>query len=320
MPTVTLRWRGTTHEDQYPVPKVDQVEVNPIKTGIVDVVKTSVSMRGRPLRVGVKTEPVDGTLMVSLTFFLTYMSRVSLLTQENTEVDPSHESAKSVVTSKSVPVAQPRTAKPPITTKQPNASSPPRTGPISHKKGARPARRGKVGRNQYTRDRDAAADARAEAARALHSRDGEDGIVADANNLFLPNGSKPARPKHMNPNRTSMNELRKRAAGILEYISRTQVEMAGERTPSGAHTPAKGVSNSATARPSSVTGASKLSNVVHGGDDDDDDRNGADAPTQEDRLKIEADDFKKMSSLQMMDVLTREIVHWQRQHGKWGEK
>ena len=204
--------------------------------------------------------------------------------------------------------------------RQTNAS-PDRQQTATQKKANRPARRGKVGRNQYTRDRDAAADARAEAVRALHSRDGEEHGSTDTFSQLLPNGSKPSRPKHMNPNRTSMNELRKRAAGILEYISRTQVEMAGEKTPSGTQTPSKSSSRTSLAQPASVNGMSKLSNEVPhsaASDEDKEPTKGEEAATVTSNA-IELDSFKQMGTLQMMDVLTREIVHWQQQHGKWGQ-
>lgn len=196
---------------------------------------------------------------------------------------------------------------------------------VSHKKGAKPsARRGKVGRNQYTKERDAIADARAEAARPSRSRDGED-VDGKDSAMLLPNGSKPSKPRHMNPNRVSLNELRKRVAGILEFISKTQVELAGDSTPPEAKTPnvaAVNPSKSTATRPrlsrvASVNSASKLSNEIS---------RQAEAENDETNQRSKqdgavADDvFKSMSSLQMMDALSRDIVHWQQQHGKWGEK
>lgn len=194
--------------------------------------------------------------------------------------------------------------------------SPSRGPAASGKKNARPTRRNKVGRNQYTRERDAAADARAEAARAVHSRDG-DGVNGEAVVQLLPNGSKPSKPKHMNPTRTSMNELRKRAAGILEYISRTQVEMAGERTPSGSQTPSKSSSRTPGVKSSTLNGASKLGSEVQDNHSAHREVKGEEG-TAESNVVPEA--FKQMNTLQMMDVLTREIVHWQQHHGKWGSK
>ena len=233
-----------------------------------------------------------------------------------TEPDDEQEPGKPPAPSKPAGSAPSKPSKSQASSRQ-QVVSPPRSIPAnsSHKKAVRPTKK-KVGRNQYTRDRDAAADVRAEAARTVHSRDGEDGH-GDTMGRLLPNGSKPARPKHIsNPGRTSMNELRKRAAGILEYISRTQVEMAGERTPSGTQTPSKSSSKAPVAAASSASGASKLSNV-----DNQDEVTGI-ARAEEGTVdsKVAMEKFKGMSALHMMDVLTREIVHWQQQHGKFGSR
>jgi len=126
----------------------------------------------------------------------------------------------------------------------------------------------------------------------------------------------------MNPNRTSMNDLRKRAAGIMEFISRTQVEMAGEQT--APEVPVRGVVNGGTpfsgrtglVRVGSDLAASKLSRQIDRADLEEE------AGKKRERAPNGAEEgsFKTMSSLQMMDVLTRELVIWQREHGKWGER
>jgi len=119
-----------------------------------------------------------------------------------------------------------------------------------------------------------------------------------------------------------MNDLRKRAAGIMEFISRTQVEMAGEQTPTEA--PARGVVNGAIAIPGrtrltrvgSDLAASKLSRQIDRAELEEE------PAKKKDRAPNGAEEasFKTMNSLQMMDVLTRELVIWQREHGKWGER
>lgn len=160
-----------------------------------------------------------------------------------------------------------------------------------------------------------------------HSRDSDEVHSAgnEINGLIPGNGSKAAKPRQMNPNRTSMGDLRKRAAGILEYITRTQVELAGEKTPpNGANHPliinqalAATISHSSAGRPPlgravSVNGASKLSRVFDGGEDK--------LEMEKRKMGVDESVFRQMSSVQMMDVLTREIVHWQKDFGKWGDK
>lgn len=161
-----------------------------------------------------------------------------------------------------------------------------------------------MGRNQYTKDRDL--DDGGESPRPPHSRDGENGD----DHAGMTNG-RLAKAKPLNPARTSMNELKKRAAGMLEFISRTQVEMAGERTPpNGAHQPvvtavATGTNRPGLIRTASVKGASKLRKEIDG---------------EEVEAGIDEAAFQAMSSHEMLDVLTRRLVHWQKDHGKWGEK
>lgn len=192
----------------------------------------------------------------------------------------------------------------------------------SHKKNAKAtARRGRVGRNQYTKDRDPVSESKMDSPRPSHSRDGEDGVNGgDTHGVaFLGNGSKAAKPRTMNPNRTSMTDLRKRAAGILEYISRTQVEMATE-TASSSNSSSSGstaiqhvpVSRPALGRMASTNGASKLSRQMEESTDKEED--------EREEFKVDEAVFKGLGSRQMMDLLTRQLVHWQKDYGKWGEK
>jgi hypothetical protein len=187
-----------------------------------------------------------------------------------------------------------------------------------------------VGRNQYTRDRDEQEDA-AETARP-QTRDSDKGAQADEI-ASTTQQSRNAKMKSLNPNRTSMNELKKRVAGMMEFISRTQIELAGEKTPTNGapqHNgsspqvsstngppnglPSNGVPPSTAAamsRPSllrtaSIKGAtSKLREQING---------------DEKEAPIEDAVFGAMSSHEMLDVLTRRLVHWQKDHGKFGEK
>jgi len=103
-----------------------------------------------------------------------------------------------------------------------------------------------------------------------------------------------------------MNELKKRAAGMLEFISRTQVELAAEKPPPNAT-----MSHAATltsrpplGRTASIKGCSKLRREIDGDEED----------------RIDEVGFKGMNSHDMLDALTRRLVHWQKDHGKWGEK
>lgn len=116
----------------------------------------------------------------------------------------------------------------------------------------------------------------------------------------------------MNPNRTSMNDLRKRAAGILEYITRTQMELAGGGTPSmkersGSSTP------SSRSRTTAPNGTSKLSTEM-------DKAEHPEGHELEALIGTDENTFRDLDSVQMMDVLTRGLMVWQKDFGKWGER
>ena len=145
-----------------------------------------------------------------------------------------------------------------------------------------------------------------------------------------------------------MNEMKRRVAAILEFISRTQVELAGvagsgEQTPSSAPDASNG--NSGTGRGSTranAVTASLLRNLADGlpmimvnGDGKGKGRagpsgeksgaTGGDSHTKAstpapDVAGSAPKDFADLSSLEMMDVLTRKLVLWQKDFGKYGEK
>lgn len=145
------------------------------------------------------------------------------------------------------------------------------------------------------------------------SRDSEDaGHSGDGQAALLANGSKPSRPRHLNPNRTSMNELRKRAAGILEFITRTQVELAGEKTPPD---PSTAVLGEAARK----MGQSKLKQEIDSSEvpattSADEGHEGSEAG---EKIKVDERAFASLPPRDMMDVLTRELLVWQHQHGKY---
>lgn len=133
----------------------------------------------------------------------------------------------------------------------------------------------------------------------------------------------------MNPNRTTMNDMKRRAAGILEFIGRTRVEMAAEvpllsalksASASASSSSSSSSSNAlATAKPpvtppeSAQITSSKDSRAWQLGDQ------------QQSKLaafsaELDLDQFKDLDTLEMMEILTRKIVQWQEEYGKYGEK
>lgn len=122
----------------------------------------------------------------------------------------------------------------------------------------------------------------------------------------------------MNPSRTTMNDMKRRVAGILEFIGRTQVEMAAEVP--------LGPASKSTSISSKETGTAEAPVTPP---DDEQNNEDSNAPQQQDQQQkmlaainadLDLDQFKHLGSLEMMEVLTRKLMKWQGEHGKYGEK
>lgn len=115
-----------------------------------------------------------------------------------------------------------------------------------------------------------------------------------------------------------MNEMKRRVAAILEFISRMQVEMAvaseNSSTPTGNGDRSQGlllksmVDQLDSAMASTISDGGESMPALTEGDGDT-----APASTHE-------KDFKDLSSVEMMDVLTRHLLKWQQEYGKVGER
>ena len=197
----------------------------------------------------------------------------------------------------------------------PTPQEPTPARPSTRKSGRPPARRGRVGRNQYTKDRDTNGTG-TESPRRGQSHDigGDSPRVgySGINGIHVNGGDtgRPSKPRHMHPQRTTMNEMKRRVAAILEFISRMQVEMAvaseNASTPTGNGDRSQGlllksmVDQIDNAMPSTISDG------------------GESAPT--DNGDVGEKDFKDLSSVEMMDVLTRHLLKWQQEYGKFGER
>ena len=107
----------------------------------------------------------------------------------------------------------------------------------------------------------------------------------------------------MHPVRTTMNDMKKRVAGILEFISHQQVEAAGldpnasTKTSTSANSPPDTNANS-----SSVDLVKISSNAIR------------------DLDELDQEIFGSLNSKEMMAVLERRLMKWQQEYGKYGEK
>ncbi|KAL9640105.1 MAG: hypothetical protein Q9164_000492 [Protoblastenia rupestris] len=191
--------------------------------------------------------------------------------------------------------------------------------PKSHKKGGRPpARRGRLGRNQYSKDREPPSENPKLSSPTNNSKDGENAVAytnGNANGFAESNGvGKPSRPRHMNPNRTTMNDMKRRVAGILEFISHIQVELAGldaSRSRSNTQNSTK-ASSSSTTTPPDINGNGITITTVK------DVRTALNALGGMEEVDEEA--YGKLSAVEMMEVLTRRLMGWQGEYGKYGER
>lgn len=129
----------------------------------------------------------------------------------------------------------------------------------------------------------------------------------------------------MNPNRTTMNDMKRRVSGILEFISRTQVEMAaangrGEEIAATNSSSRQTTQTYSTATLPTTTGGSKTVNKTPGsqGNSVVEDHQTAGEKIPGTGLDVEA--FRRLSSVEMMEVLTRGLMRWQGDFGKIGEK
>jgi hypothetical protein len=124
-----------------------------------------------------------------------------------------------------------------------------------------------------------------------------------------------------------MNEMKRRVAAILDFISRMQVEMAasGETiTPPDSNNNVNANGNNGSSRSALLKGVQEqLGSLFTAAATNSEDASRASSlgsPADFDATKEREKDFKELSSVEMMDVLTRHLLKWQQEYGKYGEK
>lgn len=198
--------------------------------------------------------------------------------------------------------SQPAPDTPPASVSQPSTQNKKKPAPQPRKKG----------RNQYTRDRDAH-EQDTSPARSMSrdiSRNQDDNSTAH-NSKSTPNegGNKhhSSKTKGTMSSKVAMSDLKRRANNILEYITRTQVELANEPL-SEKNSPQRTATDAVSggAMPSIQPNGQEKCNGVP--DEKATAKNGA-----PDALSTSAD-FKDLSCVEMMDYLTRDLVKWQHEY------
>lgn len=188
-------------------------------------------------------------------------------------------------------------------------------GALKRKTGRPPARRGRVGgtRTQYTRDSAAGEGSDTPMRDTSQERSGNAGSPSGVNGINGESGRSSKAKTH--PARTSLNEMKRRVAAILEFVGRMQSERAsqsrhssGSDSSKGANTP-NGVGSNGSSSHLSLPTASLIKAVEAGLKE-------ADASDGELGLKFKEDkDFGIMDSVEMMETLTKELVQWQSVYG-----
>lgn len=154
------------------------------------------------------------------------------------------------------------------------------------RRGGRPPQkaRGRLGRNQYSRDTVPAANGTSPGNDTPNSPqpNATNGVSNGHDSSDGATGGKPAKSKNWRLQKLSWNDIRRPAGAMQNYIAQRQVEMAGEK-----HGSAPAVQSVST-----TTNGTPASDVAK--DDD-----------------ADLEKFKGLSTTQMMDHLSRDLVHWQ---------
>lgn len=116
-----------------------------------------------------------------------------------------------------------------------------------------------------------------------------------------------------------MNEMKRRVSSILDFISRAQIEMAATN---GARSEVLTATTSSSSRTRTST-QSSIGVVANGGLTETEPLGGAgNGDKGEGKVEVDLDPerFARLSSVEMMEVLTRGLMKWQGEFGKVGEK
>ncbi|AEO54802.1 hypothetical protein MYCTH_2137349 [Thermothelomyces thermophilus ATCC 42464] len=199
-------------------------------------------------------------------------------------------------------------ARSPATTEPPAASNPaPDTPPTItvQTKADKKRSHKKKGRNQYTRDRDGHDDDSPARSQSRDIQKDDHGAQGSGKTGGESGGKTNAKSKGGMSSKITMNDMKRRAAALLDFISRTQLELAGESLSAPGTASVNGTNgNSSTAaeKPAAPSeGAANNPPVLALGEGENS------APEK---------DFNELGCMEMMDSLTRRLVKWQQQYAQ----
>ena len=171
----------------------------------------------------------------------------------------------------------------------------PKPAPAPRKSGRPPQKRqGRLGRNQYTRDAPTPTTNGTSPVPNIDAPNSPqisvtNGVSNGHESSDGATGSKPVKSKNWRLEKLSWNDIRRPAGAMQNYIAQRQVEMAGEKSTSAP-----------PVQPPTTNGTQSPDTIKPDGDD--------------------IEKFRNLSTLQMMDDLSRDLVHWQRMVKEQNEK
>ncbi|OIW31254.1 hypothetical protein CONLIGDRAFT_307920 [Coniochaeta ligniaria NRRL 30616] len=154
----------------------------------------------------------------------------------------------------------------------------------------------KKGRNQYTRDDDSPARSQSRDIREDQGTERPGHSRSDSHHTK-------SRNRGGMSSRITMTDMKRRATALLDFISRTQVELAGETAPSPADS--KGDEPKVNGDNSAPSAARIQKKQADGVATPKPEQNGEVSGTKE---------FRELSCMEMMDSLTRRLVKWQQEY------
>lgn len=226
-------------------------------------------------------------------------SSTSLVDPPDVESDPSEEMPLATIKAQTKDSEEPVPVEEAPVPPQPTPGTPPTSHPTlsnSHKRVVRSHHKKSKGKNQYTKDRDG--DREDSPARSM-SRDIQKNIDEHLTSIAL--RATPTDSKHTTKaktaliNKMSMPDMKRRVTAIMDFISRTQVDLAAEGSLLLSSNSSSG--NGSPQKTSSAQAEAAMDKLA-----DEDFSSGIDADGQ---------DFKDLNCMEMMDTLTRDMVKWQ---------
>lgn len=138
------------------------------------------------------------------------------------------------------------------------------------------------------------------------ARQAEEQNSASTTKPPMEQNGKQAKSKTSLHNKVSMSDMKRRVGAFLDFISKTQIEMAGESSSGSRGSQNSSINQSPRVGPEiNVNGGTPGKEPLEGGGS----INGA--PMEPPN---ESHTFKDLSCVEMMDVLTRDLVKWQNQY------